>query len=1174
MQVSYAGWMVSPTGSTPSPGYTRAGSGPIRRRRLDLRRSCYVRSIGRCQDTLEVLPLTSSIGAMLRISLRRSRADWPIVFAAALICLLASTLLAAGSIYASAVSTAGLHRVLEAAPPADANVAVSYRTEPGAAAVADATIREALQDMLGSTGGQILRLGRSDSFALPGQADVRELVVLGFADGITEHATLVSGSWPEPGAGSGSAIPVAVPSALGLATGDLVSLESRAQAGFLVPVEVVAVYRVDDRSSGFWWGDPLATDGVVTSERFVTYGPLYMTEADLLARAVPVRVELEWRALPDVAALSVGDMSGLSVRVGALGERLRAALGTDVSVHTGLPEILATAGQSLLVSRTGVLLLTIQLVVLAAYAVLLAAALLVEHRRVDTAMLRSRGAGRYRIVGLAFAEAVLLTIPAALIAPWLAAVALRAFNVAGPLAAIDLPIDPAVTLDAYVAAGVAALVCLVALTVPAIRTERSLSGVQGREARGERTSLGQRLGLDIALLAVTGVGLWQLRHYGAPLTRSVQGTLGLDPLLVATPAIGLLAGAIVALRIVPLLAQLAEGVTIRARGLVPSLGARQLARRPLRYTRAALLLMLAMAMGVFAVCYTWTWTASQQDQATFQVGADLRVAPGSRHDALPDWALDQAYAALPGVIARLPVEREPVRVSRASRSGQIVAMDAAVAPGVASLRPDLTEASLAELLRPLEDARPEVAALALPGEPRELRISLDLEIRAVERQELDGDTGEVTWVPAELGDVDGFDGLAVSAVVRDGRGLLHRFAGKTGEIGGGAHQLVVPLAGAAGPDAAFAGPLELFALEVSMTLPERYRTRDATLTVGGLAAAGADGIWQAVPLELPFGWRSTAAFYGRPHQAVAAGIRDPGLETQVGGPGFAILPGADQFGRGTVLTFAPDSLSRVGSEPIPVVASQPFLDATGGTVGGEQSLTVYGVPRTIVVTGSLRALPGTDPDEPTVLMDLATLSLLRFEGNDAVEPVEEWWLAVDDGSRDATAAALAGPPFDSDSVLSTFERERLLATDPVALGIIGALAIGFVAAGLFAVVGFIVSAAVSARERITEFALLRALGLSAGQLSVWLSLENTALAFVSLGTGSLLGLVIAWVVLPFITVTQGAATPFPPVLVAVPWTAIAGLVAVALVALAASVLVLTWLLRRIGLASVIRMSED
>jgi ABC-type antimicrobial peptide transport system permease subunit len=144
----------------------------------------------------------------------------------------------------------------------------------------------------------------------------------------------------------------------------------------------------------------------------------------------------------------------------------------------------------------------------------------------------------------------------------------------------------------------------------------------------------------------------------------------------------------------------------------------------------------------------------------------------------------------------------------------------------------------------------------------------------------------------------------------------------------------------------------------------------------------------------------------------------------------------------------------------------------------------------------------------------------------------------------------------------------------VALGIIGALAIGFVAAAMFAVVGFIVSAAVSARERVTEFALLRALGLSSGQLSSWLSLENAVLAGVSLVTGSLLGLVIAWVVLPFVTVTQTASTPYPPVSLTVPWLVIGILEVVAIVALTTTVIVLAWLLRRVGLASALRLGED
>jgi ABC-type antimicrobial peptide transport system permease subunit len=186
----------------------------------------------------------------------------------------------------------------------------------------------------------------------------------------------------------------------------------------------------------------------------------------------------------------------------------------------------------------------------------------------------------------------------------------------------------------------------------------------------------------------------------------------------------------------------------------------------------------------------------------------------------------------------------------------------------------------------------------------------------------------------------------------------------------------------------------------------------------------------------------------------------------------------------------------------------------------------------------------------------------------------EWWFAAGEGQRDAVAERLAQRPIASRSVLTAEARGRALATDPVALGIIGALAIGFVAAALFAVLGFVVSAAVSARERVSEFALLRAIGLSPAQLSSWLSLENAVLAAVSLVAGTVLGLLMAWLVLPFVTVTQGGATPYPPVQVAVPWASILILEAIAVVTLVTTVLVLAWLLRRIGLAAVLRTGEE
>src|SRR4029077_8980791 len=88
--------------------------------------------------------------------------------------------------------------------------------------------------------------------------------------------------------------------------------------------------------------------------------------------------------------------------------------------------------------------------------------------------------------------------------------ALHLFDHVGPLADIGLRLDPGVGSDAYVAAAGAGLLCLIALTLPAFLSARSLAGVQGGMARGQTRSVGQRLGLDLALLVVAAIGLGPL----------------------------------------------------------------------------------------------------------------------------------------------------------------------------------------------------------------------------------------------------------------------------------------------------------------------------------------------------------------------------------------------------------------------------------------------------------------------------------------------------------------------------------------------------------------------------------------------------------------------------------------------------------------------------------------
>jgi ABC-type antimicrobial peptide transport system permease subunit len=70
---------------------------------------------------------------------------------------------------------------------------------------------------------------------------------------------------------------------------------------------------------------------------------------------------------------------------------------------------------------------------------------------------------------------------------------------------------------------------------------------------------------------------------------------------------------------------------------------------------------------------------------------------------------------------------------------------------------------------------------------------------------------------------------------------------------------------------------------------------------------------------------------------------------------------------------------------------------------------------------------------------------------------------------------------------------------------------------------------------MVEFAVLRALGLRTRQLSGWISLESGLVVVLSLLGGTGLGLLVSWLVLPYVALGTTGAEPVPPVLVVVPW---------------------------------------
>ena len=1084
--------------------------------------------------------------------------------AAWLLLVCAIALIASSAHYGDAIALGGLRRAVLEAPPADRSPTARTRLPREAIEDVDRVVRDELALALRHPGGEIVRVVRSGPFlptatGRPAPADgLGEIIRLASFEGIDRHAALVDGRWPEAGRN-----PVEVTlseggaAALSLSAGDALTVVGERGSGRL-EVLVVGTWRPDPLDA-IWHGQTLDLTGVSTGSRFIEYGPLVASPSDVRAHAPPGSLTVEWRALPDIDDLRADELDATIADLRALPARLRTALSQDrqVQVTTTLPEILTAINRSITVSRTGVLLLSLQFAVLAGYAVVLVAGVLVERRRAQVALFRSRGATNAHLVAMAVSEAAMLAAGAALVAPLVALVLVPLLGDVGPVAGSGIVADVGLGGTTLVVTAVAALVSIVALSVPMLTSIASLSGVRAALARQGGRTLPQRLGLDLALLALAGLALWQLRLYGAPLTVNARGVLGVDPLLVAAPAIGLVAGAVLAIRLVPRLGEIAERVLERRRGAVAPLGGRQLARRPLAYSRSALLLMLAISLGTFAFAQSATWHRSQTDQAAYRAATDVRLAV-SGFPAVPAWAQGAAYRAVPGVERAEPVLRRRIDVRRAVRGGDLLAIDASTAGAMIEWPPDALAADGPALLAGMAAMRPGIGGVPIEGRP--LRIAVTIDARLEAEPEL---SRGIDLDPQ-------FAGITISAVVEDADGRLIPLVGQgAARLVGDGQRLAASVRAATDPSIEPAWPFRLVAMELQVN-PQFVAAVGTIDLVSVEASAEPTGdAWSPVDLDpgAPgWGWERTEQG-GSIHVGTPDGR--PGrllLHTGPGGNGpiFPIFVGPPTIFR----LSAPESI-----DALPAIVNPAFLERTGLAVGDTVTALSLGQALTIRVAGSVGLFPPLDPGVPFVVVDRQSFERDSFDRDAITLRPDEWWFRLAAGAEADVLERLRGEPMTAEQVIGRVDLARELASDPIGLGVIGALGLGTLAALAFAAIGFLVGVASSATERFGEFALLRALGLSGRELSTWLSLENAFLLAVGLTAGSAVGLVLAWVVLPVSTLTETGAPTVPPAAVVIPWSDLVPIWVLALVLLVVSVIVVARTIRAVRISSVLRARD-
>ncbi|WP_394434008.1 FtsX-like permease family protein [Streptomyces sp. SGAir0957] len=1053
--------------------------------------------------------------------LLRVRAHRLLLTAAVLAVLLATSVLAMLSSFSAAIGDASLRHSLRTRDAATTALVVRADVPAEGREAAVAALDKGARHTFDGLPVHRASFLTSGPYALPHTPRGRQPDLTKFAAAERAEVRITEGRMPRAprGAVIEAALPVVAARQLGLEPGDRLALTDRL-GGPGVTVVLTGIYRPARPQSPYWTLDELGGRGVQKLS-YTTYGPL-LADASVLTGGRVSDGTSAWLASADFRTVTTGRIDALreAARSGTR-ELLRSkALAGTTAVGTGLPDVLDRAERALLVARSTLLIVALQLVLLAGYTLLLVARLLSAERAGETWTLRARGASRARVTGLAAAEALLLALPAALVAPLLAGPLTRLVASQGALSRIGLRLDGAGTGGAVWLVGAAVAVgCALVVTVPALTSQAPERG----RARALPAPL--RAGADVGLLVLAGVAYWQLdRQTGGSGAISTDrgGHLGIDPLLVVAPALALLAGTVLTLRLLPPVARLAERRAAGGRGLPAALAGWQFSRRPMRGAGPVLLLVLAVALGMLAIGQGASWDRSQEDQADFRSGAPVRVLetePG----------MDQAarYARTPGVRDAAPGYRLPVSLGDGSVA-TVLALDTAHLGDDLLLRDDLTGASPREVVaavRPKDAADP---GIRLPANASRAHFAL----RAT-----DASGSRPRWT------------TSVSVTLQDRYGFGYRLHVGDLPVDGRVHRLGLDLGPAAGPLAVTG--LD-FDTDERVGKGARHR-----IALEGLSTSGPGTRARAVDLE---GTRwttsmterrtSPAGSLGAPTQPELDENRPGNTIALVYGTGF--VPPEDESGGAPPGVNVRLDLLRPEVTEVTAVATDRYLDAANTRAGQRVDVNLSGATVRVRIVDSVRALPttgpeagaaatGTDPaaggtkDGGALLLDLRALNrALATSGSDQVAP-NEWWLSTVPGGAEKAAASLrARPDTDPSQVVVRAETAEQLRDDPLGAGPQSALVAAALVAALLAAVGFAVNTAGSLRERTAEFAILGALGTSRRRLARLVAAEQGVLVALALLVGAALGTFLTRAVVPLIVLTGEATKPVPEVLVHVP----------------------------------------
>jgi len=805
-----------------------------------------------------------------------------------------------------------------------------------------------------------------------------------------------------------------------------------------------------------------------------------------------------------------------TLAAGVTGFTRRVAQAEGIRTITQLPGLVEEFDVRSVVFGAPILAMLALIVAGALYFLIYMAALALEREASELSLLRMRGATTWQTTGLHLLQSGLIAVGAMVVAPFVARAMVSVTGRIPPMSTLTggeaLSVASGRSIVPFAIAGAALTFISMGLAILPI-ARRSILELRAISSRPASKSIWQRYHLDIFLVVLAGVILFELRQQGIVDTDAAD--VGLDPFSIAAPALFLFSGALVLLRLLPWILRGVGWIMTRTRGMTAALPGWHLGRNPIPYGRLALLVWITTGFGAFALTYAATLETSYTDRAQFAAGADARVVGEGA-----------AYADVPDGAEASPVLRGVGAPRLASRGSEMLAVDPATFPSVVSWRSDFGAVTAEEALG--------VEALGTPGD-----WGVDLPSDA-EQMTVDGVLVPDTWADRErLGPQDP---VRLMARFVDDRGQFRIHAADTSFTDEGWTTVSIDLDGATAVNGPFDPPRTLTlqsvwverdgppgsALDAGRVLVDGWEVETPDGTVSIQEELDAEFSAQSnLRLDTVDGTTAADVFF----DSVPEGEAVPNAADRAASPYTREGRVAQWSFTGATRAQPVPHLRRVPNDRLQFVIDTEAATSAGLGVGSEALFGVEATTVTGVVTGVVDLVPTTGDDRFTgVLVTRLDGLLQRTSGQPSwaltgavartTEPAE-LWIATDDPNetvRVVTAQLEAEP----DSVVTANGVSADFSSRPIQVGLVSILFIGTGAGVVLALAGVTGYVLVAVRRRYREMGVLRALGFRRRGVAGTFALEQVVVLGVGAIVGVAAGIGLMRLMLPFLQLGEGA----------------------------------------------------